>query len=179
MLDSAKIEKIIDHLWGTEEQRRYSDIYAIIDAGRSDDVFIKLMQSGCEYLNLFRGEKAKELATVSPYLVVLEYDDPFARELISEGWGESWGIFLRSQAKLKELQSHFREFLMVVDEAGTPFYFRYYDPRVLRAYLPTCNGVELATVFGPVQNYFVEEDTELLIFSLSEGKLSKKTIASV
>jgi hypothetical protein len=28
--------------------------------------------------------------------------------------------------------------------------FRYYDPRVLRVYLPSCRPSELETVFGPV-----------------------------
>ena len=37
-------------------------------------------------------------------------------------------------------------------------YFRYYDPRVLRVYLPTCNARELQTVFGPVLRYLVEDE---------------------
>ena len=34
--------------------------------------------------------------------------------------------------------------------------FRWYDPRVLRAYLPTCNTEELRTVFGNVNAFVVE-----------------------
>jgi hypothetical protein len=45
---------------------------------------------------------------------------------------------------------------MVYDAKGTPFYFRYYDPRVLRVYLPTCNASELQILFGPVARYYVE-----------------------
>ena len=36
--------------------------------------------------------------------------------------------------------------------------FRYYDPRVLRPYLPTCTETELDFVFGPVQRFLVEAE---------------------
>ena len=53
-------------------------------------------------------------------------------------------------ATLEELRRHFRKFLKVEDPKGKSLIFRYYDPRVLRVYLPTCNAMELQTVFGPV-----------------------------
>jgi hypothetical protein len=51
--------------------------------------------------------------------------------------------------------------------------FRYYDPRVLRVYLPTCTSDELKTVYGPVQQYFAETDTGegLTRFEVKTGKL--------
>ena len=51
---------------------------------------------------------------------------------------------------------HFRQFLRVRDEAGREFFFRFYDPRVLRVYLPTCNSEELRTFFGPVELFSME-----------------------
>ena len=50
------------------------------------------------------------------------------------------------------------DFLRVRSEADQKLIFRYYDPRVLRAYLPTCNAVELRTVFGPVRRYLIEAE---------------------
>jgi hypothetical protein len=47
---------------------------------------------------------------------------------------------------------------MVKDYKGRRLLFRYYDPRVLRVYLPTCLPNELETVFGPVKAYLVEGD---------------------
>ncbi len=42
--------------------------------------------------------------------------------------------------------------------------FRYYDPRVLRVYLPTCLAPELRTVFGPVRRFLLEsEDPALML----------------
>ena len=37
-----------------------------------------------------------------------------------------------------------------------PLYFRWYDPRVLREYLPTCNAEELRTIFGSIDAFIVE-----------------------
>ena len=37
-------------------------------------------------------------------------------------------------------------------------YFRYYDPRVLRVFLPTSNTEELTAIFGPVSCFLVESE---------------------
>ena len=52
-------------------------------------------------------------------------------------------------------------------------YFRYYDPRVLRIYLPACNKEELATIFGPVRRYVLEgEEKEMVIeYQAAGGEL--------
>ena len=67
---------------------------------------------------------------------------------------------------------------MVYDEDGKPLYFRYYDPRVLRVYLPTCNESELKTVFGPVTHYWVEgEDGNSMIeYSQADDELIERII---
>ena len=53
--------------------------------------------------------------------------------------------------------------------------FRFYDPRVMRMYLPTCTAEELAIVFGPVGAYLLEgqDPKALLRLSLQKGVLRK------
>jgi hypothetical protein len=55
---------------------------------------------------------------------------------------------------------------MVHDPDGRRLYFRYYDPRVFRVYLPTCNAEEMEQVFGPVLSYQMEDESarNLLVF---------------
>ena len=170
MPNADQIQKAIHHLFRSEEGQTPQGTYAILDAARDDKIYPALADADIESLCLYLGEKADELATVAPYLLSLTREDPFTQWLMNNGWGKSWGIFLRSSASLKELHRHFRKFLMVYDEKGTPLYFRYYDPRVLRVYLPTCNGSELQTLFGPVVRYCVEGKTErqLIEFSCTE-----------
>ena len=47
---------------------------------------------------------------------------------------------------------------MVQDPEGKTLLFRYYDPRVMRVYLPTCNSEEIRAVFGPLQWYAMESE---------------------
>jgi hypothetical protein len=177
-MPSPHVERVIDHLWRSLEGFPPPQVYALLDAARSELIFRKLGESDIEVECLYRGEKARELADVAPYLVHLQRENPFTRWVLENGWGKSWGIFLGSSASLNELRRHFRTFLMVYDEEGTPLYFRYYDPRVLRVYLPTCNAEELKTVFGPVEQYLLEDEdpSTALRFRDSSGVLIQEKL---
>jgi len=177
-MPSVNLERVMNHLWQRAEAEPSLRFYAVLDAARNEGIYPKLADSGIDFVNLFRGEKARELETVAPYLSPLERDDPFTQWIFNNGWGDSWGILVESLAGLRELKRHFQGFLMVYDEDGKPLYFRYYDPRVLRVYLPTCNGSELAILFGPVDHYWAEgEDGNSLIeYSLARGKLVDRVI---
>ncbi|MDD2735376.1 MAG: DUF4123 domain-containing protein [Desulfuromonadaceae bacterium] len=133
-------------------------VFAILDGASVPSLIPNLATFEPEYICLYRGELEPDMAEVAPYLVILERESDFTKWLLSNGWGEHWGIFGVTQADLPTLRKHFRKFLMVYDESGKSLYFRYYDPRVLRVYLPTCNAGELKTVFGPVLSYLVEDE---------------------
>jgi len=109
------------------------------------------------------------MAATAPYLVKLEYDHPFTKLVCKQGWGKHWGIFVITPAEinLRDLRNHFRRFLMVYDPDGKLIYFRYYDPRVLRVYLPTCNAEETKIVFGPISSYIVEDEDSFVLLQLS------------
>jgi hypothetical protein len=177
-MPSSQVEKIINMIWLHAESDFSLQFYAILDTAREEAIYHKLADSDIECVSLFRGEKARELATVAPYLMALQRDDSFTQWIINSGWGQSWGIIVGSRATLNELKRHFRNFLMVYDEDGKPLFFRYYDPRVLRVYLPTCNESEIETVFGPVSQYWVEgqDGKSMLEYSQAYGKLSERNI---
>ena len=71
------------------------------------------------------------------------------------------------------MRKHFRKFVTVYNEEMEPVYFRYYDPRVFRVYLPTCNAGELDTVFGPVETFCVEDrdPSTLIKYEVMSGRL--------
>ncbi|MBC7927584.1 MAG: DUF4123 domain-containing protein, partial [Bryobacteraceae bacterium] len=104
----------------------------------------------------------------------LDYDDQKTRRFIRRAWGNSWGVFLKCDTRLETLRRHLRRFLVVRDPQGSQLMFRYYDPRVLRVYLPTCTTEELQTVFGPVESFCLEEDENshtLLEFGFDQKQL--------
>ena len=76
------------------------------------------------------------------------------------------------------MRKHCRTFLIVHGANGKPLYFRYYDPRVLRLYLPTCTAQELAIVFGPISSYLMEDETpsSLLGFRRANGAVQRERL---
>jgi len=71
--------------------------------------------------------------------------------------------------------------LVVKDERGNRLVFRYYDPRVLRVYLPTCSPSELRTVFGPIECFWAEgpKSGEVNECCLASVGLSRSTLHQV
>lgn len=110
----------------------------------------------------------RELLAAAPYLIGLRREAAFTRELLERSWGRSWGLFMTAPADLETVRRHLRHFLKVKDEQGRRLYFRFYDPRVMRVYLPTCNVDELRLLFGPLEAWFVEgpEGATLLRYTL-------------
>ena len=162
MPEPQQLEIIKQILFPPQEDRHPVSTYAILDTARDKVIYPKIINADVRNICLYHGAKAVEMATVAPYLVHLKKNDSFTEWLLTQGWGNSWGIFLQAPApfKLNELQRHFRKFLMVYDEEGKPLYFRFYDPRVFRVYLPTCNKDELEIIYGPIHRYYVEGEDE-------------------
>lgn len=156
------------------------DVWMIVDGARDRRVYGALLDSYLTYSCLYHGELAPELELVAPYLVQLEYDDRYTKGLIERARGNSWGIFLKCDASIGTLRRHLRRLLSVRDHKGELLLFRYYDPRVLRVYLPTCRADELATVFGPIDRFWVEsEDPETMLeFRVEHGKLLRNELAA-
>jgi hypothetical protein len=134
-------------------------VYAVLDGASARDLLKTLYEQEPEHCCLYRGELQPDIATVAPYLVRLESDAEFTQWVLSEGWGAHWGIFMVSAANLRTLRNHFREFLKAELPDRRTAFFRFYDPRVLRNFLPVCNEAELRAFFGPVQSFVVESET--------------------
>ncbi|EDX76347.1 hypothetical protein MC7420_4603 [Coleofasciculus chthonoplastes PCC 7420] len=168
-------DKIINYLWG--QKQSHTEIYALLDSANDPKIYDKINQiNKNDYCCLYPDKVAKVLAEVAPYLVKVKLDkqsDSFIIFMLTNGWKKSWGLLLESSAPLNKLQEHFQGLLRVKDETGKSFYFRYYDPRILRVYLPTCTQEELKIVFGSsVMRYWIESENgnNILEFPPKEGK---------
>jgi len=169
----ARIEEI---LWPDGPRQ---NVWMIADGARTVDIFRFLLDCHLEYACLYGGPLTPDLEMAAPYLVQLDHGYRDTHRLIRQAWGNSWGVFLRSDTSLKKLRRHLREFLVVRDTKGTRMVFRYYDPRVLRVYLPTCEVGELRTVFGPIECFWAEGDCreKVLEFRLHRGNLVQNTLS--
>ncbi|MBW2109657.1 MAG: DUF4123 domain-containing protein [Deltaproteobacteria bacterium] len=170
---SPHVDKVIRRLWRSSVGEGTAQVYVILDAARNKQIYAALLGLKGEFCCLYRGEMAERLAHVAPYLVKLQEDNAFTKQVLDSGWGDNWGIFLNAPASLRDLRNHFRRFLVVYDESAKSLYFRYYDPRVLQAFLPTCNTEQLLKFFGPVDSYLVESDRgdRLIEYFLTDKKL--------
>jgi uncharacterized protein DUF4123 len=166
----ARVEEI---LWPRGPNH---DVWMIVDGARSIEIFRMLLACHLEYSCLYSGPLAPELELAAPYLVQLDHGYRDTHRLIRQAWGDSWGVFLKSGTSLKKLRRHLREFLIVQDTGGKRLVFRYYDPRVLRVYLPTCNAGELRTFFGPIESFWTEGEGagEMVEFGVRGGGLEQR-----
>ncbi|WP_437668810.1 DUF4123 domain-containing protein [Sorangium sp. So ce131] len=141
-------------------------LYGVLDASRGLRVLEVLRESVEEYQSLYEGIQGEALAMQAPYLVRLPNGARLLEQLVLEGWGKGWGIYLTCRRPFKEVRTHLRRFLMVVnDETGDRMYFRFYDPRALRLFLPTCTPRQKAQFFGETGAFLAEgKDGEVLRF---------------
>ena len=128
-------------------------LFAVIDACDAPEVPAMWQVYGAaKAVSLYSGVSEHEYATFAPYLFRVDAD---VLAWMRRGlWETPWGVFVLAPGQsLEELRRHFRQFLLVQDAGGEEMYFRFYDPRVLANFLPTCAREELRAMFGPVAAY--------------------------
>lgn len=132
-----------------------ANVFVVLDGAKVPGLLKQLEDAQPEYCCLYRGELIPELAEVVPYLVRLEQGSEFSKWVLS-GIGKHWGIFAVAKTNLRTMGQHFRSLLTVELPNGQTVAFRFYDPRVLRVFLPSCEEGERREMFGPVAHYLVE-----------------------
>ncbi len=135
-----------------------TNVFAVLDGASIVGLRNQLYEKQPPHYCLFRGELKPDMAEVAPYLVGLIPGTPFAEWLINQKNGNHYGIFIQSRQSIIEMRRHFRSLISVYDEDGKPLIFRFYDPRVIRQFLPTCNAGELKSFFGSVDVFVAESE---------------------
>jgi len=141
-------------------------LFVLLDAARDEKIFETLfIQTSLEYYeSLFEGDDAEALQKFAPYLVQLSGQEDFLKQLLHDGWGNNWGVYLTGEAPFHSLLAHLRRCTRVMLEDGRKVFFRFYDPRVLRIFLPTCTPEQATEFFGPITNYWMEDkNAEVLL----------------
>ncbi|MCK7502564.1 MAG: DUF4123 domain-containing protein [Comamonadaceae bacterium] len=132
-------------------------LFAIIDGAQSVELAFVARLMGHPVYTLFSGDMAEAVA----HVLVLTWSlwanrSPFWKNG-SRRLGVPAGILLQTTAELEVLvRSICGEIFVVTDEEGQEYFFRYYDPRVIRTFLPTCTASELEEFFGVVDRWIVE-----------------------
>lgn len=153
--------------------------YAVLDGAQTPEIVKHIYALQPEHVCLYTGDLEPDIIEVAPYLVRLDPEAEFTAWLVEEGWGKSWAIFAQTPHDLRGMRKHFRSLTTVYDPDNEPLLFRFYDPRVLRLFLPTCEGEELQTMFGAIERYIVEAEdpASALRFRRQSGALKQDEIA--
>lgn len=175
---SEQVPWVLQRLWPEGESLQSPQVFALLDGARDKRIEPLVRLSGRDYYSLYSGWLSPALRLASPYLVHLSREGQLTRSLLNLGWGRSWGMYMVVAADTGpvSLRGHFRKFLRVLSPGNKRLVFRFYDPRVLRFYLPSCKPEELKAFFGPVMRLVIDTpETDLMEFKLEGGELKGRT----
>ena len=156
------------------------DVYAILDGAVVRQLPDYLEENDANFACLFRGETDPLVLTRAPYLVRIKPGDPLFAWILREGWGRNWGMFAGAphDTPFEAVLEHFREFLQVRLPDGRIVYFRFYDPRVQRLFLKSCDAAQAALLFAVPTAWGCESEdgSALLMHTVNGGAVSCLTV---
>ncbi len=141
----------------------------MLDAARSPRIRVLLAEAVERLALLYEGIEGESLAHVAPYLVEVAPGSRLFSQLVREGWEQRWGIFIDAPYSFKEMRRHLRRLLLVADDdSRKSFYFRFYDPVILAAFIAESSVKQRFELFGEVRAFLVENETgEVVRFDAS------------
>lgn len=155
MIEDDQVEQLRNQILGNHD----NFVYAVIDGAACPQLRFKLYDWAPEHCCLYSGKLEPDMEEVAPYLVKLQQDSIFTNWLIKEGWDNHWSIFVESELDFKALRKQIRKLLLVKSPEGETLVFRFYDPRVMSIFLPTCDGDQADELFdGLVCLRYQQED---------------------
>jgi|GEM_PF-467587 len=184
-MDVATLEA---QLWRPNEQGETPVIFAILDGARDKKIEALVRKGALKSSCLYEGKLSYAMAIVAPYIVELERGHAQTHAILSQGWGNSWGVFAVTYppTSMLSVRRNCRKIAKVKSPEGKTLIFRYYDPRVLRVYLPNSNRQEAQKVFGPTTAFIVESaqgatlhrfcQTEQGVADVQENKEASKRV---
>lgn len=121
--------------------------YAIIDAAAEPEVFNLLAESEPPASCLYSEPVQPEIAELAPYLVEATED---VKNWLNQR-ETPWGMYVYTQATMRELRQHLRKYLMVmIPGQEKPVFWRFYDPRNVWGILGTFDNWRLHVFLGPI-----------------------------
>ena len=162
----------------------YENLYAILDTARTSRVYFLLEDCEEFHQSLYPtpiSEEEEDLENVSPFLVKFSPGSPFLEKIVREGWGNSWGLYFVSEKDFAEVYSHFQQYITITTEEGEEMYFRFYDPRVAKVFLPSCPREDLQKFFGPVSCFLMEDEKSNIMqkYTITEEELTQEEISVI
>ena len=155
-------------------------LYAIIDAGRDPYVIPHMLEAMASNVEcLFKGNAKKDLGDQTAWIAEIDRHERLLEWLIEEGWSKRQALFALSDLPLKRFATHLRKFTKVIDADGIEHFFRFYDPQVLRQYLPVFDQKQHDLFFRGITACFVEDNRDpamILRYRSEDGALVSEAV---
>jgi Domain of unknown function (DUF4123) len=161
-------------LWARDGSRVHAVIDGLVMPGIAEKLKnAKLAGWDC----LQRGAMSAEEAERAPYLVELRDSSPFTDWLLDEATTAfpGWGLLMISMKPLLPVREHCRTIGEVILPDGERRSWRWYDPEVLRAILPTLLAGQLDELFGLGQAIVIPAADAWTWLSMEQGVLATDT----
>jgi hypothetical protein len=152
-------------------------LYALLDACDEPRVPQQARALGARAFSLYQDTPDADLWAIGPYLAWV--DSATLEWIQSSLWGAPWGIFAISAAGLDALGNHFRKFVHVRSPENEDWYFRFYDPRVIGGFLPTCDASGLAGFFGPITTFAWTDQTTREVVTAARKFMSTTPVVNL
>ncbi|PCJ22137.1 MAG: hypothetical protein COB04_01415 [Gammaproteobacteria bacterium] len=165
----------IDRLKSTAPKN--NRLYMIVDGAQNPEIMARIEQSDELVSSLYSLDTAPRLKAVGPWILQVQKDEPLAAWIIEQGANQNWFITFSSLGKtLDYLRRQFRRIAIVKETSDTDakdkhLYFRYYDPRVLRTFLPSCSERQRRYIFDDINCFWAQgDDLEKVLQFHPDGK---------
>lgn len=147
-------------------------LYLLIDFANNDEYILNVKLKLFKYaVPLLKGTKDDSIKNAGPFIVQFNEEQKPVHEDLKE-FGNY--VLLSSKSPIDQLANHFREFIyQTVKEQE--FFFRFWDPRVLQKFFPTCSLKQLDQFFRSVKIFLMKEsanENAIGYFLSTEGKLN-------
>ncbi|WP_430735408.1 DUF4123 domain-containing protein [Halodesulfovibrio aestuarii] len=132
-------------------------LYAIIDGAVEDGLMPMLAELDPPAACLYAPPVQPDLVDIAPYVVLVDDD---VKEWL-DAREKPWGIYISTDADLKNIRSHLRKYLYVLlPDSEKPVFFRFYDPRNIWDFIAVLSDWELHSFMGPVTKIATNLDGE-------------------
>lgn len=170
---------LLGQLFRALDLEPFIHLYALIDGAQAIELALTARVMGAELYTLLPADLAQDVPHTGPCLVPLERHARFLEAWVS-AIGTHAGVLLETAADLDTLYPHLRELFIMNDEEGGEFFFRYYDPRVLHTYLPTCTPDELVKFYGPIRGWLVETEKAngYVLYRLEDSRIRQVDVGT-
>lgn len=129
-----------------------SQTYLLLDGAQIDDLLAQLyrLEEAPQPHLLYRQTRYQALADTGPVLIRLAADSRLERHF-DDHWRARGGLWLESDADEASLVEHLRSLVHALVQGETTVLLRYYDPRIMRHWLPELAEAERDRLMGPVR----------------------------